>query len=243
MTLALVLFDLDDTLCDYGAARDGRLRAAFRRAFAASGGIDDGRLDELVAASIAEAPHGGDHFPALLARHGLDDAEAAEGARRWFSENRFLGLELFPDAVRLLGLARGVPTHGVQTRGAETRGAGARRVGLVTNGPAEVQRAKIDLLELWGHVDFAVISGELGAEKPDPAIFREALRLGGARAAETVYVGDSPHLDVVGARSVGIRTVWVNAGGDAWPADLGAPPDAVVRHVGELEGVLDALAR
>ena len=234
MSLHLVLFDLDDTLCDYGTARDGRLRAAFRRAFAASGGIDDGRLDELVTASIAEAPHGGDHFPAFLARHGLDDAEAAEGARRWFSENRFLGLELFPDAVRLLGLARGV-----QTWDGQTRQEGGRRVGLVTNGPAEVQRAKIDLLELWGHVDFAVISGELGAEKPDPAIFREALRLGGAPAEETVYVGDSPHLDVVGARSIGIRTVWVNAGGDAWPADLGAPPDAVIRGVGDLEGVLN----
>ena len=51
---------------------------------------------------------------------------------------------------------------------------GVRSIGLVTNGPADVQRAKIDLLELWPHIDFAVISGEIGIEKPDAGIFAEA---------------------------------------------------------------------
>jgi len=231
VTLSLVLFDLDDTLCDYAGARAGRLRAAFAQAFAGGGGIDGERLDALVSASIAVAPHGGDHFPALLARHGLDDPEAADAARRWFSENRFRGLTLFPDAVRLLGLARGV----------QTVGAGARRVGLITNGPAEVQWAKIELLGLWAHVDFAVVSGELGVEKPDPAIFREALRLGEAAAGEAIYVGDSPHLDVAGARSVGIRAVWVNPGKLPWPVEAGPPPDHEIRGLGELEAVLGGL--
>ena len=231
MTLSLVLFDLDDTLCDYSGARDGRLRTAFGQAFAAraGGGIDDAALDRLVVESIATQPHGSDHFPALLARHGLTDPSLAEEASRWYGRNRFLGLELFPDAIRLLGLAR-----------AE----GARRVGLITNGPAEVQRAKIDLLELWTHVDFAIISGEFGSEKPDPAIFREALRLGGARAEEAIYIGDSPQLDVAGARAVGIRTVWVNPRGLPWPArEAGPPPDAVIRGLGELEAVLASAAR
>ena len=236
MALPLVLFDLDDTLCDYAGARVGRLRIAFGQAFAGSGGIDEARLDDLVAASIAESPHGGHHFPAFLARHGLDDLEAADEARRWFSEHRFRGLALFPDAIRLLGVARGG-----QTPDGKTPGEGARRVGLITNGPAEVQRAKIDLLELWGHVDFAIISGELGVEKPEPAIFREALRLGEAEAGEALYVGDSPHLDVAGARSVGIRTVWMNPGGLPWPAEeAGAPPDHEIRGLPELEAVLAA---
>ena len=228
MTLSLVLFDLDDTLCDYAGARLGRLRIAFGQAFTAraGGGIDDARLDDLVAASIAEAPHGSDHFPNFLARHGLGDAEAADAARRWFAENRYLGLELFPDAIRLLGLAR-----------AE----GNRRVGLITNGPADVQRAKIDLLALWTHVDFAIISGEFGAEKPDPAIFREALGLGEARAEDAIYIGDSPDHDMVGARSTGIRAVWMNPGGLPWPTEAGPPPDAVIRGLGELEAVLNRL--
>jgi len=230
MSLDLVLFDLDDTLCDYAGARLGRLRTAFGRAFAAhtDGGIDRARLDELVAASIAEAPHGADHFPAFLARHGLTDPKAADEARRWFSEHRFLGLQLFPDAIRLLGLARAD---------------GARRVGLITNGPADVQRAKIDLLELWTHVDFAIISGEFGVEKPDPAIFREALRLGEVSAEDAVFIGDSPDYDMAGARAVGIRTVWMNLAGLFWPAEAGPPPDAVIRGLGELEAVLAAAAR
>lgn len=220
--MALVLFDLDDTLCDYGGARDGRLRTAFGRAFAAAGGIDEAALDALVVESIATQPHGSDHFPALLARHGLADPSLADEARRWYGQNRFLGLRLFPDAIRLLGVAR-----------AE----GARRVGLITNGPADVQRDKIGLLGLWNHVDFAIISGELGVEKPDPAIFREALRLGGAEAEDAIYIGDSPDYDMAGARAVGIRSVWVNPRGLAWPGD-DPPPDAEIRELAELEALL-----
>ena len=77
---------------------------------------------------------------------------------------------------------------------------GVRGVGLVTNGPADVQRDKIDLLGLWPEIDFAVISGEVGVEKPDPAIFREALRAGNATAADAIYIGDSPEFDMDGAR-------------------------------------------
>ena len=197
----LLLFDLDDTLCDYAAARDLRLRRAFAAALATapSGGGAD--LDRLVAESIAIHPHGADHFPDLLRRHGVGDEAAAE-AVAWYRANRFLGLALFADAVQTLAaLRRALP---------------GRPIGLVTNGPAEVQRAKIELLEVERLVDFAIVSGEFGAWKPDPAIFQEALRLGGAAPEEAVFVGDSAEHDITGARSVGIRAVWVNRTGRPW---------------------------
>jgi putative hydrolase of the HAD superfamily len=224
MTFDLVLFDVDDTLCDYAGARVLRLRHAFTSALATrkpdiAEPVD---LECLIAESIAIHPHGTDHFPDLLRRYGVDDPAAIVAARQWYQTNRFLGLQLFPDAVHTLARAR---AHG-------------RAVGLVTNGPADVQRAKLDLLGLRAHVDFALISGEFGVAKPDPAIFHEALRLAGACAADALYIGDSPEFDVTGARAAGIRSVWMNRTGSPWD-HAEPPPDYEVPDLTSLHPLLD----
>jgi putative hydrolase of the HAD superfamily len=121
---ALVLFDLDDTLCDYAGARAARLRTAFGTALAHlpdAAAID---LDQVIAESLAIHAHGSEHFPELLARYGVADPTVAQTARSWYHTNRFLGLTLFADAVEMLGAIRlALP---------------GRRIGLITNGPAEV---------------------------------------------------------------------------------------------------------
>ena len=58
-------------------------------------------------------------------------------------------------------------------------------------------------VELHAIVD----SGLVGVAKPDPAIFRIALEALGVDAARTIYVGDTPAADVVGARAAGIEPV------------------------------------
>jgi putative hydrolase of the HAD superfamily len=220
----LVLFDLDDTLCDYAGARAGRLRIAFGIALSRTSGGAKVDLERLIAESVAIHPHGCEHFGELLARYGVDDATAVHAARSWYHTNRFLGLALFADAAEVLRSIRAaVP---------------GRRIGLVTNGPADVQRDKIGLLELAPHLDFALISGEFGIAKPDPTIFHEAVRRGGATVAETVFIGDSPEYDIAGARAAGIPAVWMNRGGLAWPVP--APPPAEVRSLEEIRVLLGA---
>ena len=49
----------------------------------------------------------------------------------------------------------------------------------------------------------------VGAEKPDPAIFRAALDPLGARPETTVFVGDSLPRDREGARRIGMRFIWM----------------------------------
>lgn len=102
----------------------------------------------------------------------------------------------------------------------------------VTNGNADLGRIGIDDL-FDGHVSAAMA----GAAKPERPIFDEAVKQGGASAAETVHVGDHPFYDVHGARQAGLRTVWVNRNDEDWPDEYPAP-DAVVSHVGELEALL-----
>ena len=221
----LILFDLDDTLCDYSGARIGRLRTAYGDAFTAAGldGID---LDTVVKESLAVHEHGCHHFPKILARHGMTDPEIAQQAQHWYLGHRFLGLGLYPEARDVLAQVRALPE--------------VRSVGLVTNGPADVQRDKIDLLELWPEIDFAVISGEVGVEKPDAVIFERALACGSATAGQAVYIGDSPAFDMDGARNAGIARIWMNRAGIEWPLET-PRPEIEIRSLTEVIPALRSL--
>ena len=114
--------------------------------------------------------------------------------------------------------------------------AGRYALGLVSNGGGETQRRKLARAGLAAHFPRPVISGELGAAKPDPAPFLAALIALGVSADQALYVGDDPRRDVAGARAAGLRTCWI-AHGRAWEGP-GAPPDGTIEDVLELEGAL-----
>jgi putative hydrolase of the HAD superfamily len=50
------------------------------------------------------------------------------------------------------------------------------------------------------------VSSELGVDKPNPEIFRRALRLAGRETSEVLHVGDDPERDWKAARSAGLTT-------------------------------------
>ncbi len=56
-------------------------------------------------------------------------------------------------------------------------------------------------------------SGNVGHEKPHPAIFEAALRDMKANAAESLYVGDVYSVDYVGARNAGMQAVLFDLAG------------------------------
>jgi putative hydrolase of the HAD superfamily len=79
---------------------------------------------------------------------------------------------------------------------------------------------------LAGAVDAALTSAEVGAAKPDAAIFARALQAaGGVAAADAVHVGDSPEADVAGARAAGLDAVLVMRDGGSAPEGVQAIPD------------------
>ncbi|WP_435104017.1 HAD-IIA family hydrolase [Arhodomonas sp. AD133] len=61
--------------------------------------------------------------------------------------------------------------------------------------------------------------------KPEPVIFREALRRTGAEAGNAVMIGDQRHTDILGAHRAGIASALVASGvaGDRTHDDLPAP--------------------
>lgn len=104
----------------------------------------------------------------------------------------------------------------------------------VTNGNANLE--KIGISDLF---DGIVSAAMAGAAKPARPIFDMAVALGGAPAERTLHVGDHPFYDIHGARDAGLRAVWVNRSGDAWPPEYPAP-DGEVQHLGELQSLLSS---
>jgi HAD superfamily hydrolase (TIGR01509 family) len=90
---------------------------------------------------------------------------------------------------------------------------------------------------------FAVMvdSHRVGAEKPDPAIFRAALEALHAPPETTMFVGDSLHRDREGARRAGMGFIWI-APQEVWAAEAQASPHplahATVTEFGDLMKIL-----
>jgi HAD superfamily hydrolase (TIGR01509 family) len=80
-------------------------------------------------------------------------------------------------------------------------------------------------------------SRELGAAKPERAFFEAILERLGLPAGACVYVGNDLEKDIVPARAVGMRTVWVAAGG----REAAVAADAVLGAMGELVGAVDGM--
>lgn len=64
-----------------------------------------------------------------------------------------------------------------------------------------------DMLGLTGHIEFAITSGDVGAEKPDPRIFHAALDRGKVSPEKSVMVGDSINSDLRAAESAGMKAI------------------------------------
>ena len=108
--------------------------------------------------------------------------------------------------------------------------------GVVTNGGSEMQWTKVNSSGLVALVDAVVVSGDLEVRKPDPRIFEKALGKIGARAESTLFVGDNPVADILGASGVGMTSAWIRLGRD-WPFD-DRLPDYAIDHVSEARDIV-----
>lgn len=79
---------------------------------------------------------------------------------------------------------------------------------------------------LAGALDATLTSAEVGAAKPDPAIFARALEAaGGVAPGAALHVGDSPEADLDGARAAGLGAVLVVRDGEPAPDGVRAIRD------------------
>ncbi|MYB76097.1 MAG: HAD-IA family hydrolase [Chloroflexi bacterium] len=108
------------------------------------------------------------------------------------------------------------------------------RLGLITNGSSEGQRAKIERFSLAPYFDHIQIEGEFGIGKPDARVFQHALDALGVEPADAWMVGDNLDADIRGAQQVGIYAVWVDAQGSGLPDGSTVRPDMTIRSISDL---------
>jgi 2-haloalkanoic acid dehalogenase type II len=106
------------------------------------------------------------------------------------------------------------------------------RLFTASNGNADL--AQIGIAHFF---ERTIAARQVGALKPDPAIFHKVIEGTDLQAHEVVYVGDDPLLDVVGARGAGMQAIWIDRQGGEWPPEI-APASYTVRSLTELAQLL-----
>lgn len=204
-SLRAVLFDLDDTLFDHRASAGDALRrvqeshACLRALPFAEVEQQHSRLLEDMHPKVISGELGMDdarveRFRQLLLQAGDSPTDAVCRAAATMYRREYLA------ARRATAGAEALLTA-VRSRTA---------VAVVSNNMLQEQIEKLEFCRLTAYVDALIVSEEVGASKPDPAIFRAALDAVGATPSEVVMIGDSWTADVLGARAAGIRPIWFN---------------------------------
>ena len=75
----------------------------------------------------------------------------------------------------------------------------------LTNGNADISQMGLDT-----YFSFAINAADVGASKPAPDMFMQALALSGASTNQAIHIGDNRIDDIEGANKVGFYTIWVN---------------------------------
>jgi len=151
----------------------------------------------------------------------LDEAALTAAARRY-------ALPIRADLVAAEGAARTL---------AALRDAGYR-IGLISNTiwPAEIHMEDLAEIGLLQYLEHLIFSGEIGIWKPSRQIFQHALDALDVAPDQAVFVGDSPHEDIVGAHAAGMRAIWIRS--SEFP--LGdVQPDASIATLPELLPILE----
>jgi HAD superfamily hydrolase (TIGR01549 family) len=178
-------------------------------------------LDDLkVIGGTTDASRGWLFFDLILARAGVSRSDGTVAALAELHTYHTASnlWEYVPDAVLL-------PLEALRARGL--------RIVVVSNANGTL-RAHLDRLRLTSRFDVVLDSADEGVEKPDPRFFAIALEKSGARRETTIHVGDLYHVDVMGARSAGLRGVLLD--------EANLRPDADCPRVRSLEELVRRIA-
>lgn len=177
-----IVFDLDDTL--YGEKE--YVKSGYQKVATAFPQIEN--MEEKLYESFLK---GGKAFDETLKNAGLDT-----------EENKKKCLEIYRFQQPNIRLYDGVKEMLVNLR---EKGV---KLGIITDGRVEGQKAKIDALGLNGLVDEIVITDELGGvefRKPNEKAFLLMQEKLGVPFADTVYVGDNLQKDFIAPNKLGMQ--------------------------------------
>jgi len=167
-----------------------------------------------------------ERFTRTLRRVGIDDE----------IHLRRLAEELTRIHMRGVRSVTSAPSH---RKDAVRRLAEKYRLGLLSN--FDDSRTGWEIMADTGVKDkfeAIIISADVRLRKPNPKIFAKMLEMLNLEARDVLFVGDTPHHDVGGAKAVGMAAAWISR--HALPIPEGvAQPDYTIRDLAELPDLLE----
>ena len=105
---------------------------------------------------------------------------------------------------------------------------------MITNGFEKTQHLKLKTSGIDGFFQEVITSEGSNSLKPHPEIFDYALKRTGAEKKESMMIGDTPAVDILGARQSGIDQVYVNHTGNTEPVKA----TYIIHSLKELKSIL-----
>lgn len=242
MKLKAVLFDMGGTIETFVSTPEQRLKSVPGiREYLHSAGIDlalnDEALLEVVTKGIKkyhehclktliEYPCEQVWREYILAGLSYDPTRLADVAEKLMVhiENHFYIRQMRPEIPEVL--------QSIREMGLKT--------GIISNVNSINQvPGNLDRYQIRQYFDTVVLSSEYGIRKPDPSIFHYTARLLNVPTSACAYIGDRIARDVIGSKKAGFRlAIQIEHDFDHGEEDTGAVPDAVIRDMRELLGIL-----
>jgi putative hydrolase of the HAD superfamily len=115
---------------------------------------------------------------------------------------------------------------------------GSYKLGIVSNfAIPECIDKLLEKYELTKLFDVVVVSGAVNKRKPSKEIFEKALKKLGISAEDSVFVGDTVDADIEGAKSAGMKTIFIERRPQKEVEK--ACPDHTIKDMGELLSALE----
>lgn len=112
------------------------------------------------------------------------------------------------------------------------------KIGIISNSPIAFHRRVLSRNGLLHFFDDIVISCEVNYRKPNPKIFKIALKRLDVKPSEAVFIGDSLSVDIVGAKKAGLVAVLMKYGDPAFTEEDAA---AIINDPAEPDYVIESL--
>ena len=113
------------------------------------------------------------------------------------------------------------------------------KIGIIANQEFGTEKRLIEF-GIRKYIDVIVASAEEGVAKPDKRIFEIALKKAGCKAEKAVMIGDRIDNDIVPAKEMGMKTIWIKQGmGKYWKiSNEHEKADFVIDSLSELLDIL-----
>jgi HAD superfamily hydrolase (TIGR01549 family) len=112
------------------------------------------------------------------------------------------------------------------------------RIGMISNfDDSETGHLIMEDTGIRELFDAVIISADSGYRKPNPLIFKQIIEMMRLEPADILFVGDTPHDDVLGSKGVGMHSAWIRTRNRELPEGIPAP-DIVIADLAELPGRL-----